>query len=337
MVLISLIYVRRGAKEGETTILARLLDRVLPDRGGGAAPQAAPRLAQPDRLARGGDAGLGRRTVADAPAVQRRRPGRGRGAADRAITRAPGARASRRGQRPRAWLMPLVWIELAVILLVVTNTAATTLTREKESLTIELLLCDAADQPLHHRGNAPGAGPAGDSADRGADHHGGSVCRCWTCCPRAAAAVTTLEAVLLVPLQMVAFAALAAMIGLHFSLLSKKTVQAVMISTAIVMGAAGLLTACGLAMKGTNPTVAALVLPFTPVWGCRRVLDPWAVVKGAMTSSGAGGPTPDDLAVFRVTRIVSTLVASAIYLAITFALHNSMVRGFDMTVRRQTT
>ena len=49
-------------------------------------------------------------------------------------------RAQTAADGARAWLLPLVWIELAVILLVVTNTAATTLTREKEAMTIELLL-----------------------------------------------------------------------------------------------------------------------------------------------------------------------------------------------------
>jgi ABC-type transport system involved in multi-copper enzyme maturation permease subunit len=239
----------------------------------------------------------------------------------------------------RAWLTPLVWVELAVILLVVTSTAATTLTREKESLTIELLLSTPLTSRFIIAGMLQGlvrlvipliGVPAVTVA----------AFALLDVLPLGAAPVTTPEAVLLIPLQMVAFAALAAMVGLHFSLLSKKTVQAVMISTAIVMGASGLLTACGLAVRGSNPTIAGLVLPFTPVWGIQSLLDPWTVAGTAAASSHGWGSTgtltAEDLLVFRVTRAVASLIAVALYLAVTFALHNSMVRGFDMTVRRQT-
>jgi len=46
-------------------------------------------------------------------------------------------------------------IELAVILLIVTNAAASTVTREKEDGTLDLLPQHADHQPLLHLGKAP--------------------------------------------------------------------------------------------------------------------------------------------------------------------------------------
>ncbi|HQL54191.1 MAG TPA: hypothetical protein PLQ87_05745, partial [Phycisphaerae bacterium] len=323
----------RGAREGETTWLSQLVERVVPHRAG-------ERRRTPRRVWRNPIAWREAATRASAGGrsflrlffilagivigfyllIVYHAGGFGSGAVGAAAV--------------RAWLTPLVWIELAVILLVVTNTAATTLTREKESLTIELLLSTPLTSRYIIAGMLQGlvrlvipliAVPTL------------TIAAFWLADllhTGAAMDVMTIEAVFLVPLLMTAFAALAAMVGLHFSLLSRKTVQAVMVSTGIVMGAAGLLTACGLAFRGTNPTIAAVVLPFTPVWGLQSLLDPWAVAEAA--NAGSRSPVSvGDLIAFRVTRIVFALVAAAVYLAITYALYSSMVRSFDMTVRRQ--
>jgi ABC-type transport system involved in multi-copper enzyme maturation permease subunit len=339
MVLISLIYVRRGAKEGEVTLLARLLQALLP-RG------ARSERRKPRRV--------WRNPIAWREATTRASAG-GRSLL-RLLFNAAGLACGLAlliayhggtwGSGPaatagvRAWLTPLVWMELAVILFVVTSTAATTLTREKESLTIELLLSTPLTSRYIIAGMLQGLVRLVIPLI-GVPTITVALFALLDLFPLGrGAAVTTLEAVFLVPLQMVAFAALAAMVGLHFSLLSKKTVQAVMISTTIVLGATGLLTACGLALRGTNPTIAAIVLPFTPVWGVQALLDPWAVAHAATASSSwagsGGGVSPGELVVFRAVRAVSTLVAAALYLTVTFALYNSMVVGFDMTVRRQT-
>jgi len=229
----------------------------------------------------------------------------------------------------RAWLTVLCWIELAVILVLVTNTAATALTREKESLTLELLLSTPLTSRYIIAGMLRGlvsfvipmiAVPtftvllfvvADLLRSRGPD-------------------VTTPEALLLVPLLMTAFVAAAAMVGLQFSLLSRKTVQAVMISTVVVMGASGLLVACALAMVQGGGMVAALVLPFTPFHAVQALVD-----YQSLFSAATGTPTADDLLVARVTRLVTSVVAVVIYAAATYSLYKNMVRNFDMTVRRQ--
>jgi hypothetical protein len=66
----------------------------------------------------------------------------------------------------------------------------------------------------------------------------------------------------------------------------------------------------------------------------QALLDPWAVL--AATTRGYGTTiTPGDELSFRITRVVFSLVSAAAYIGITYAIYNSMVRSFDMTVRRQ--
>ena len=344
MVLVSLMYVRRGAKEGERTWGRAIAERLLPQRVMGE------RRRKPRNVWRNPIAWREAATRASAGGRSILRllfiiAGYAAGAAllisYQSGALGPMSPASAAGSMTtaaaiaRAWLTPLVWIELAVILLVVTNTAATTLTREKESQTMELLLSTPLTSRYIIAGMLQGlvrlvvpliAVPTLTVAAFAT----GDLLR-WNTEP-----VTTFEAVFLLPLLLTAFAALAAMVGLHFSLLSKKTVQAVMVSTGIVLGAAGLLTACGYAMMGTTYSVAAVVLPFTPAWSIQGLLDPWLVANRAHSQGyGAAALTSMDIATFRTIRVIFSAIAAAAYLGITFALYNSMVRGFDMTVRRQ--
>ena len=324
MILICLIYVRRGARQGETTLFTRLADRVLPRRMG-------ERRRKPRRVWRNPIAWREAATRASAGgrSLARLLLSLAALAAGVALLIAHHTGAWGLGgpavMVTRAWLTTFVWIELAVVLLVVTNTAATTLTREKEALTIELLLSTPLTSRYIIAGMLQGlvrlvvpliAVPTVtvllfavvDLSRPGQP------------------AVTTPEAVVVVPLLMVSFAALAAMIGLHFSLLSRKTVQAVMISTATVLGAAGLLWLCGSAVASSERTLASVILPFTPFPAMQALLDPWAVL--AATTRGYGTTiTPGDELSFRITRVVFSLVSAAAYIG--------MVRSFDMTVRRQ--
>jgi ABC-type transport system involved in multi-copper enzyme maturation permease subunit len=330
MILISLIFVRRGSKEGETTFLSRIRGLIVRRQDDGDIRR------RPRRV--------WRNPIAWREAATRASAG-GRSAL-RWVFAGAGMLAgvvlliayvdnwwelpaNVLVERVRTWLTALIWIELAVILLVVTNTAATTLTREKETLTMELLLSTPLTSRYIVAGMLQGlvrfvapviAVPtitlvlfivAGFFSKSGQP------------------SVAPLEAALLAPLLMVAFAGLAAMVGLQFSLLSKKTVQAVMISTAIVMGAAGLLWGCGAVMGEAGHYVAGVVWPFAPFPAVQVLIDPGSLFEAGST------PSSDELATVRVARVIASLIATAVYAAVTYSLYKNMVRGFDMTVRRQ--
>jgi ABC-2 type transport system permease protein len=335
MVLFSLFYVRRGSKEGERTFWSGLFERFKVVRSDA-------RRRKPRRVWRNPIAWREAATRASAGGRSMLRTffilaGLAAGifllVAHHTDTEALKASAATAVADTRLWLLWLIWVELTVVLLVVTNTAATTLTREKESLTIELLLTTPLTSRYIIAGMLQGlvrlvipliAVPTLTLAGFAAL----DLLRSGSLPP-----VVAWESVFLVPLQIVAFASLAAMIGLYFSLLSKKTVQAVMISTGIVLGAAGLLTLCGLPIRETNANVTAIVLPFTPVWSVEALVDPWQIVTIAENLSQP--PGAHQMLAFRTTRAVVALVASGVFLAVTYALYANMVRNFDMTVRRQ--
>ncbi len=331
MVLISLFNVRRGTKDGQASWLTRLLPRAL----------ARQRSRPPRRVWRNPIAW--REAVTRASAAGR--------SAMRVLFIAAGLalgavllilhHGGSLGPAPTAvvvardWLVPLVWIELTVVLLVVTSTAATTLTREKEAQTIEILLSTPLTSRYIVAGMLQGlvrlvipliAAPTLTIA----------AFVLLDVLRPGQPPVTTPEAVLLVPLLLISFAAFAAMVGLHFSLASRRTVPAVMISTGIVLGAAGLLSACGYATRGTDATVAGMLLPFTPVFSLQALLDPWAATTTA-ARGWVGGATPSvaQINTFRVVRAIFSVVAAGAYLGVTYALYRNMVRGFDMIVRRQ--
>ena len=328
MIVISLIFVRAGAREGESTLVTRIRD-VLTRRPGGELRRRPRRVwhnpiawrEAATRASAGGRSALRWVFIIGGIAL---------GIILVIAHYSSWAPLNAGVAGPtRNWLTVVVWIELAVILLVVTNTAATTLTREKESLTIELLLSTPLTSQYIIAGMLRGLV---------------SFAVPLIAVPTVTLVVFTVvgffssdsnpqvitpEACLLAPLLMVAYCALAAMVGLQFSLISKKTVQAVMLSTAVVLGASGLLWACGLAMGTVGAVVSSVVLPFTPFPAMQALVD----YQHAFDSAGQASQA--ELVSARVTRIVFSLVAAATYLGVTYSLYKNMVRGFDMTVRRQ--
>lgn len=331
MVLLSLIFLRKGSKEGESTFLSRLKAVVVPREAG--ERRQKPRhvwsnpIAWREAVTRGSAAGrsamryvfLGLGVLAGLVLLIAYNKGWW-GLSPTSIGIVRGA------------LIAIIWIELSVILLIVTNTAATTLTREKESQTIEILLATPLTSKFIIWGMLRGlvsfvvpmiAVPTFTLAVFAfAD-----LLR-----PAGAPHVTTLEAVILAPLMMIAFASVAALVGLYFSLNCKKTVQAVMYSSGIVILAALGMWGCGAIAAQANGFFNAVVSPFLPFPSMQVFVDPASAFR---SFTGTNAPSLNDLRTARVTRLVAALVAAVCYVGLTWAMYNSMVRNFDMTVRRQ--
>lgn len=230
----------------------------------------------------------------------------------------------------RQWLTGLVWIEFAAILLVVTSTAASSLTREKESLTMELLLATRLNSSHICWGMLWGlvvfvlpmvAVPfitiltfvATDMI---------SIDKLQTGVP--------FEAVILVPLMMTAIIAGAAIVGLQASLTSRKTVQAVMWSTFLVGIVVGLFSACGFMIRDGGAQLSAFVWPFMPFPSLLALIDPRFLFEKLNATPSAG-----EVAGVRWERAILSLISAGIYAGLTYLGYRNMVRNFDMTVRRQ--
>jgi hypothetical protein len=120
------------------------------------------------------------------------------------------------------------------------------------------------------------------------------------------------------------------MVGLQCSLQSKKTVQAVMVSTGAVIFLSLLLSGCVMSVANIGHAAAAFVFPFSPFWAFAVLIDP----AGTLFESGAA-PTGSQLTEVRVVSLIGCALAAGILFLITFAQYRHMVRSFDMTVRRQ--
>lgn len=230
----------------------------------------------------------------------------------------------------RSALTALVWIELTIILLVVTNTAAATLTRERDSGTMDLLLATPLTSSYLIAGMCRGlvsfvipliAVPTltilmfvvadlfrTDDTRR----------------------VTTFEAVLLAPVLIISFSAAAAMIGLNRSLNSRKTVQAIMTSTAIVLLTSGILFGCVLGISQGGAEVASVFTPLSPFHAMYTLID----FAGACDLDSTT-QQPARLYQARLLRGIMSVVSSGLYAGFVVAMYRHLVRGFDMTVRRQ--
>ena len=351
LLAISLGFVRRSALEGEPTLLSRIF-RGKAVGAGSFANESQPDDGDPNQApvdARSKPA----RTVSKNPIAWRE-----------SVTSASstGGRTSRiflmsagvlvgigllvaylTGSLPiadtRVALFGIVAVEFGITLFVATTAAATSMTREKESNTIELLLAT----PLTSRdiitgktwGLVRGAGPMllvpyltvamfvvvdliGKLGSSGRE------------------SVVNPEALLMLPTTFLAFTAFCAMIGLNYSIKNKRTMGAVFTSMGIVIAVVAGLSTCAYSVKGSSDGAAltAAFMPLGPVTSCMISLAPKMALEDTAVATYTGGPAIN-YATCRLVAFISAFVSALIYFLIGIYLRNSMVRSFDMTIRKQ--
>ena len=235
----------------------------------------------------------------------------------------------------RQFLLGLVVLELAVILLIVTNAAASTVTREKEDGTLDLLLTAPITSRYYIWGKLRGlvsfalpllAVPmlslglviAYDAIRYLAGNGMGME---WIVLP---------EALLVLPPLLVIVTAFAAIVGMQMSLRCRTTVRAVMASIGIVLGAFALLAGCGNMFVGGNATTSEVSLAFGS-------LSPFTVISVLLWPQQFAAEvfSGDSRTTARLVVTIFTLLAGAAYAATVYGMYRSMVTNFDMTIRKQ--
>jgi ABC-type transport system involved in multi-copper enzyme maturation permease subunit len=235
----------------------------------------------------------------------------------------------------RAWLYTIVVIELLIALFIATATASTSMTREKESNTLELLLATPLTSAAIIKGKIAGlvssAGPLLLIPFLSVvfflflDLVTGRLLGA-----KSAGPVVYWETLLTLPILMVAFTGFVCMLGLQSSIKSKKTLSAVFTSMGIVIGVFAATAGCAYAVSNTDARLAAAFMPINPFTAPLVVIDPAQAVSGALAAAA-----PADLLACRIIAFVASLCAAAIYGLVGYGMHRSMVRNFDMIIRKQ--
>jgi ABC-type transport system involved in multi-copper enzyme maturation permease subunit len=242
----------------------------------------------------------------------------------------------------RQFLLGAVILEFAVILLIVTNAAASTVTREKEDGSLDLLLTTPITSRYYVWGKLRGlvsfvlplvavpvasalvfivydcARLIGGAGGTGEDFK-------WIVFP---------EALILMPVTLVIVVAFAGILGMQMSLRCRTTVRAVMSSVGIVIGLCGVMVGCGnviLDSHGMSDSSINLVFAsFSPFTVIMLLIDPYYYDRTSFVSSDSS-----DIFWARFAVFVCGLIATGAYAAVVWAMYKSMVKNFDMTIRRQ--
>lgn len=134
-------------------------------------------------------------------------------------------------------------------------------------------------------------------------------------------------AMLVAPLTSVPFVAFCAVIGLQWSLRSKGVLTATTASFGVVAAVAGVLGLCGWNAGSDVALLGPALSALTPITAAHAVVDP--ARAATETLAGAGDPAAANLPL-----IVGSLAAAAGYLALTWGIKITLVKSFDMTVRK---
>jgi hypothetical protein len=120
---------------------------------------------------------------------------------------------------------------------------------------------------------------------------------------------------------------------MQMSLRCRTTVTAVMASVGIVVGVCAALGACGYnALEGTNNQIGLVLGSFSPFTLLTLLINPY---EFAGELFGVNQSYGSDETNSRVLMFFFTFVAVGAYTAVVWSMYRSMVKNFDMTIRRQ--
>ncbi len=229
----------------------------------------------------------------------------------------------------RVWLTGLIVIEFTLILLMAANTSATAITREREANTMDLLLCTPLTSGYIIRGKIRGLVsfliplilvPVISLLAF-------AVYDLFFAFGRP---VVWIEAPFQLGLLLIIYGAFACVLGLQMSLQLRRTVHAVLSTVAILMAISFVFGACGFGLVEIDESFGAVIGTFTPFTAVSLIVNPeWTL--GIERSASL------KLDYARLLMPIGTCVSAGFYALVVLGLYRSMIRNFDMTVRKQST
>ena len=237
--------------------------------------------------------------------------------------------------------------ELMIISLVALNMSATAVSREREDGTLDLLLTTPITPSSYLTGKLRGlvayllpmlAVPMGTLAltaiyvlTGGLGREDGIMVQIdmqgsGNNATPLMAPVMLPEAALLAPMVTIPFLTFCVIIGLQWSLKSKGTIASVIGAVGVAGVVSGIIGLCAW-KSGADIAVLGAALsalsPATLVFAC---IEPGSALTDTIDSAG--------LPQARVALVVGSAIAAAVYAAIVYGVHASMVKNFDFTVRK---
>jgi ABC-type transport system involved in multi-copper enzyme maturation permease subunit len=219
-------------------------------------------------------------------------------------------------------------VQFVIAVLIATNTAATSMTKEREARTFDMLLTTLLTSKYIIWGKLRGlvsfcaplvAGPALLLLAFGLFGLIASGLR----------AAVAVEGAVLVAALMLVFIAFACVTALQISLKSRTNLLATMSSITTVLLIAGIASAIGMAIvSASGGEVGAFLAPFSPLTAVLYIVDPSGLFESAEHYRASAGSV-------RISMLVGSIFSVGIYAAIIYSIYKSLVRNFDMIVRRQ--
>lgn len=239
-------------------------------------------------------------------------------------------------ERTRYAMLALITMVFSVAMLVAANTSASAVTRERESQTLDLLLCTPITSRYYIWGKLRGlvsfmfpfalVPTAIVAIVLGYDtfRHWGGYDKgnlVWG------------EAVIEMPILITAMLAWACMLGLNLSLKFSRTIVAVMATVGVLMGLCGLLGLCGFPIARNTDAFGLITAPFSPFTAISIMLNASQYSHGFI--AGSDFLTTYGAPFGRTVFFIFTLVSAGVYCLLTWSMYRSMVKNFDMIIRRQ--
>ncbi len=234
----------------------------------------------------------------------------------------------------RMLVLGLILLEVAVVLVTITMSAASTVTREKEDGTLDLLLATPITSRYYLWGKLRGlvAGVAPLVAlpcatamvfviyDAFRWTFGNDPRFEWIVLP---------EAIVVLPATVLILAGLAGIVGMQMSLRLRTTTWAVIASMAILFGTLGTLGWCGTQIASSGGNVVSVALAsLSPGTSILLMISPGEFVTDRFGEAAFGPGERWSAGIFSLASVA--LYAGAIYL-----MYRAMVKNFDMTIRKQ--
>jgi ABC-type transport system involved in multi-copper enzyme maturation permease subunit len=322
LVVLSMFFVRRGTREGEENLWTRLAANFRFKRRGASTRKPHQVWSNPvawrEAVTRASamSRGLGRYLVVGCGLI---------GAVVLLVYYAKGI-AGFTAADTRNWLAGIVAIEFGLVLIIATNTAASSLTKDKESDTLDIMLTTPLTSEYIIWGKLRGlvsfvvpliAVPVLSLL----------LFAVWDI-RRTGERVAYLETALEIGVLLLVFAAYTCMLGLHFSLKQKKTIRAVILAVGVMIVANLVAYLFWQAIAEAAGVLGAALAPATPFTAIGTLIDP-SMLFGTPAELAANVPA------IRVSALVGTGIFVALHAAVVFSWYKSMVKGFDMIIRKQ--